>query len=337
MNKSKKNILLRIVNKIRNMEYDPNIVNNHLLIKDVGIKKTFCFLCYNIIDYLDGYRTNFYQRSIEKFIENEFSDIEVCSKFVQKSIKKKCDVWVLWLQGRDNAPDLIKICLKSHEKYIDNEFFEYHLITNENLCDFVTIPYVIDEKFKNGQISFTHFSDIIRVLLLNRYGGIWMDATLLLTEKIPRNILEYEFYTNRKETTVNNNNRLVSKGRWTSYFLYCKCNNPLISYMCNAFEHYWKNHNVLVDYWLVDYTINSAYKKSEIVKQQIDNVPYNNQYIVGLHKLRNEKYEKSKFDELLKENTIHKLSYKDITVKYDIDGNLTYWGAICERILGEFL
>lgn len=38
---------------------------------------------------------------------------------------------------------------------------------------------------EKGNISNTQFSDILRINLLARYGGYWIDATCLLTQSTP--------------------------------------------------------------------------------------------------------------------------------------------------------
>ena len=50
--------------------------------------------------------------------------------------------------------------------------------------DYVTFTDEIINKFNSGKIDYTHMSDILRAELLYRYGGMWIDATYLVTQKI---------------------------------------------------------------------------------------------------------------------------------------------------------
>ena len=52
-------------------------------------------------------------------------------------------------------------------------------LDNKNLCEYVSFPEFVTEKLKNGNMSYTHFSDLLRLGLLNLYGGVWLDATIL--------------------------------------------------------------------------------------------------------------------------------------------------------------
>jgi hypothetical protein len=108
-------------------------------------------------------------------------------------------------------PPIIRACYDSVQKYRGQH--PVHLITKSNCADFVSIPYHIMKKLNSGLITVTHFSDILRTVLLYEYGGIWMDATILVTEAIDFNNLK--FYT-MKETLKTDN---ISKARWAGFFL----------------------------------------------------------------------------------------------------------------------
>ena len=38
------------------------------------------------------------------------------------------------------------------------------------------------DKYKKGIFTRTHFSDILRLELLTKYGGTWIDASVLITK-----------------------------------------------------------------------------------------------------------------------------------------------------------
>ena len=68
----------------------------------------------------------------------------------------------------------------------------------KNIILFVFIEFSLLTFMVYGTISNTHFSDLIRLNLLNQYGGTWIDSTCLQTEKIPdyiknSNLFLYKF------------------------------------------------------------------------------------------------------------------------------------------------
>ena len=95
-------------------------------------------------------------------------------------------VWVCWFQGMENAPELVQKCYKSIIKNLKNR--EVILITSENMSKYVQFPDFIIEKWKSGAITYTHLTDLLRLEILIKYGGLWLDATVLCTspeEEIP--------------------------------------------------------------------------------------------------------------------------------------------------------
>ena len=88
-------------------------------------------------------------------------------------------VWVCWFQGMDKAPSLVRRCYDSLcEKLVDREIV---LITEDNMFNYVSFPDYIVEKWRDGEITHTHMTDLLRLELLIKYGGTWIDATVLCT------------------------------------------------------------------------------------------------------------------------------------------------------------
>ena len=89
-------------------------------------------------------------------------------------------IWTMWQQGEAQMPETVKSSLKTIKDFAERNGCECHLLTNDNLSDFIDIPADITEKYKKKELSAAHYSDIIRFSLLYQYGGIWMDATLFV-------------------------------------------------------------------------------------------------------------------------------------------------------------
>lgn len=93
----------------------------------------------------------------------------------------------------DNAPPLIQACINSTRKNAGNA--EVIVITKDNISDYVDVPAYIMEKKRKDWISFAQLSDIIRFLLLEKYGGLWLDATVFTAKEIPENYFDYDFFS----------------------------------------------------------------------------------------------------------------------------------------------
>ncbi|WP_050983956.1 capsular polysaccharide synthesis protein, partial [Treponema sp. JC4] len=107
-------------------------------------------------------------------------------------------IWWCWFQGEENAPELCKACLNSIRKAMPDK--EVRVITKDNLFNYVNFPPFIIEKYKKGIISYTHFSDLLRLELLIKYGGTWIDSTVFCTAtpEYAFNIPIFVFKTNER-------------------------------------------------------------------------------------------------------------------------------------------
>ena len=87
-------------------------------------------------------------------------------------------IWWCWLQGLDAAPPIVKACYNSLKQLTG---YSLVVIDNSNWREYVELPGYIVEKWEKGRIPAAMFSDLLRVELLIRYGGTWIDSTVLCT------------------------------------------------------------------------------------------------------------------------------------------------------------
>ena len=110
------------------------------------------------------------------------------------------NIWICWFQGEKNSPPIVKKCIESIKKY--NKDKKIHIITEDNISEYVEFPNYIYDKWKKGIITNTHLSDLLRLELLIKYGGLWLDATTLLTGEIPDVIFKNNIFINVKAIYV---------------------------------------------------------------------------------------------------------------------------------------
>ena len=117
-------------------------------------------------------------------LKKEFS--YVLDEFKEYSFETEYDenapVWVSWMQGYDKAPDIVKKCIDSIKASTNHPVY---IVTSENLNEYADIPDYISEKYASGIITNAQFSDILRMSLLSKHGGIWIDATVFAPKKLP--------------------------------------------------------------------------------------------------------------------------------------------------------
>ena len=245
----------------------------------------------------------------------------------QVSIGDKFPIWVCWWQGENMMPLVPKICLASLRKNLlpDQKLY---IISSDNYKDFVEIPIYIISMLKEGRISITNFSDILRFSLLAKYGGLWIDSTCLASQKM-NDLSHMPFITSKQKTS--NVAQYVSAYRWASYLI---GGNSLCIFqnMRDLFFAYCKNEKKILDYLLLDYLLVVIYELCPEAKSIIDEFPYDKGNMLKLAGCLNENLKDKDFSSMLENVPIHKLSWKIKYFPYDKEGHLTIFGKLLEII-----
>lgn len=159
--------------------------------------------------------------------------------------------WSCWLTGRDDAPTMIRTLLDIQESHLPA--FDYIVITNKNLEKYVDIPGYIYDKVRNGIITPTHFTDIIRAALLAQYGGLWLDSTVLLSKDIGAEIATFPFYYAKGLDTHFSMYPTCSEvAEWEGYFIAGSKEGMFYNYLFDFFCDYWKHEDSLIQYLLIN-------------------------------------------------------------------------------------
>lgn len=154
-------------------------------------------------------------------------------------------VWVCWFQGVDNAPPLVQQCVHSLRKHLPDQ--EIVVLTEENYRDYVTLPDYIINKAEAGTIPKAHFSDLLRLALLIKYGGTWIDATVYCSgSNIPEYMLDSDlFMFQMLKPGLDGHCAGVS-----NWFITACTNHPLLLLTQALLYDYWAKHDKLLDYFI---------------------------------------------------------------------------------------
>ena len=209
--------------------------------------------------------------------------------------------WWCWLQGIDNAPPISKRCLESLRKHYPD--YAINLVSFQNINKFVRFPRHIVEKFNAGNISPTHFSDLLRLELLINYGGIWLDSCVFVTGREPY-YLHYPLF--------------IFQGIWknqpahlgSSWFIVSERENPIMRTTRDLLYKFWEEHNSISGpfYFLVHLMFKLAAEKYPEVWEKVprfSNVPP--------HILQFEFFNKfscERFEQIKNMSHFHKLTWK---------------------------
>ena len=241
----------------------------------------------------------FCQRFLKAYIEDvEKEGVEFSNN------RKEYKIWQYWDNSFENAPDIVKACMKSVEKFKGDR--ERIVLNDNNIKEYVTIPDYIYKLKEKGIISKAHFADILRTYLLYEHGGCWIDATVYLTSPLPDYIQWSELFVfqNNEEDDPDNL-------RMTNYFMSSKGNSVIIAKMKKFLENYWSRNYFVINYFFYAHAFTLFSKSSEENKKEWAEM-FNVSYIPvqQMEKELLDKYSPQRFEELKKISPIHKLSYK---------------------------
>lgn len=261
---------------------------------------------FNLFLYKIFKRTKYNDKRIKQVYEYLKANYMDClpRDYKIEKLPKDFKVWVFWYQGYENMPDLVKTCIETIKNNFKNN--EVVFLTKDNFLDYAEIPDFILKKVEEKNFSLTHLSDILRATLLAKYGGVWVDATMFLTEDVTKDLLEYPFYS----TKIGSVDKNVAKGKWCTFFMSAGPGNPIFVGVRDVFFKYCKTHNLIVNYYLIDIIMLFLYENMEDVRKIVDDVPPNSENIYKLAKSLFDKYDPKKYNKILSSAKFFKLTYK---------------------------
>lgn len=221
--------------------------------------------------------------------------------------------WICWLQGMDAAPTVVKQCYASINKWLQG--WDIVLITAENYADYAALPDFIIDKWKSGVIGNAHFSDILRLQLLIEHGGLWLDATTMLTGVMPDYILQSDLFVFHNGWM---DEEMINVANW---FIYSKVSsNPLLIQSRDLLIEYWRRYNYAKNYFIFHMLFRIVTK----VNIQLWNaVPYYNQIDNHLLMFELQKpFDAYRVDQIKALTPIHKLTYK--LSEWDLNSTVTH-------------
>ncbi|MDR1683012.1 MAG: capsular polysaccharide synthesis protein [Candidatus Symbiothrix sp.] len=225
-------------------------------------------------------------------------------------------VWQLWYQGFDkDLPPVIRACFHSVDKYMSD--YKIIRLTKDTIADYLDLPGFTFEKTGKAY-KMAHFSDLLRVCLLAAYGGLWLDAKILLTGKIDSTLLEKDFFLFQRTAQPP-----IDEQQWVEYyhkyfywneqfkvnslnsFIVAKKNYPLLEIMKNILFAFWQNENKVQHYFWFQIMFNEVVKRADC--QGLNCEIIND---IDVHRIQlalKDEWTPEKWQQLCRLTTIHKL------------------------------
>lgn len=208
---------------------------------------------------------------------------------------------------------MVKKCFKS----IDDFKQDYTIIRldENNISEYIDFPDFIWTKKKNKEFKHAFFADLIRLALLDVYGGIWVDATILLTGPIPDEIKNSNLFMYQRTKNASNKEfwnkfnhdyfcwDLDSKVNILNSFIVAKPKQENLHKCLDLLMNFWKTQNTIPHYFFFQIMFNEL-----ILRDRFQLLPILDDTLPHLYQIY---YIQEKDLELATQNNhIHKMNHR---------------------------
>ena len=253
---------------------------------------------------------------IFKFIEKYYEKAKEISTKNVHTKTEKINIWIFWAQGYENAPILIKRCIDRIKMFSNG--YEVKQLDINNIKEFIDLPNIIYERLSKKTISLAHFSDVLRISLIAKYGGVWIDPTVFVGEDFSQIIKQGENFITIKQENIKDN---ISMGMWSTWLIGTKKISTYFEEFRNFYILYFQKNKRVLDYFLTDYLFAYSYINNEEFRNDVNKCPTTKYQVYSLINKRDNECTIEEFNEFIKKNQINKLSHK---IKYNIQNKKTY-------------
>ena len=243
------------------------------------------------------------QDAAYKRLETEFGDLILSGAKAEGESVKSDKVWICWLQGEENAPDLVKACINSVRRNLPDR--EIIILSEQTIPEYIQLPEHIIKKWENKSIGPAHYCDVLRIALLCKYGGMWIDATVLCTSTdVPKAITESPLFVFQAMDLARRDVDSVVASNW---FLACWSNHPIMLLTRDLLYEYWRRYDRVIDYFIFHAFFALATRR---YPEEWQKVPVFNNHSphVLQYELRNQ-YDEERWNDIMKMSVFHKLNH----------------------------
>jgi tetratricopeptide (TPR) repeat protein len=232
-----------------------------------------------------------------KGMEKDFEKILKLAEKLGAVEHPESPAFVFWDSGALNAPKLVKTCIHQMHSVYGEKLVE---LNSGNLQE-----YLPEERQlrRVAKLWPANYSDAIRVGLLARHGGAWLDATVFTVEN---SLLQSEKYL-KSDFFVHSYNG----PRIASWFMVARPGSHQARMLYAAMIHYWSTNRKLKNYFLfhdifeVLYHLDPKFKAEFDAGSQIDARPS-----LNLQKTLWSPRDEVAMKSILEDRPVQKLTYK---------------------------
>lgn len=246
-----------------------------------------------------------------------FKDLkfEKISSHRQSLNNEEMPIIMYWHQGFENATECTKMCVNS---FINNQKRKVILLDYNSIQKLVKVDARIKELFEANKIEYAIYSDYLRMLLLEKYRCVWVDATMFCVKDIDERLIYQEYWSVKGNWLSGHASRvkgLTYHCHFGQIYMLGGTSNYIFSKVRQMMEYYYSKHDTNFCYFMHYVFFEYLYRYDNKARKQIDACPNNNTHVEYLTCMRDVAYSQTLENEILSEDTsMYKLSNR---IEYD--------------------
>lgn len=228
-------------------------------------------------------------------------------------------VWTCWLQGEEETPRLVKACWNSVRAALPD--YDVRIVTAANFGEWVALPDHVVRKYRRGIIPPALFSDILRLALLVRHGGTWLDASVLCTgfpnEELRErweNIVAADLCVFRYFRRGSGEAEGLS-----NWFISARRGNAVLAAVRDTLCAYWADYDCTVNYYVCHLFLGTLLRNHPEVLADMPRE--NSRHSLLLGGALADQFDRAAWDELIGHVSFHKLNFRKAAACESVDGS----------------
>ena len=251
----------------------------------------------------------------------ELYDDNKLEKFSLKPKKELLDekiVWQYWGQGvsQEQLPEPVKLYFRSVDKFCGN--YKIIRLDDSNIQEYLNLPEFVWYKKRSFGFKPAFFADLLRLALLDVYGGIWLDATIYLTAPLPAVLEKDDFFMYQRSDNADNKQQWYTfnpyyfswnnnhKVNLLNSVIFARKNSPVIHTCLDLILNFWKTQEYIPHYFFFQIMFDTLIK-GKLTQYQCaivdDTLPH------LLVSVLEQPYDEANYKRIISKASIHKMSY----------------------------
>ena len=228
-------------------------------------------------------------------------------------------IWLYWHQGFEHAPPIIEKCISSWRS--SNSDWKISTLDWSSVRTIIDVT-DIETIYRSRSINLAGVSDLIRLALISKYGGLWIDATVLALKPLEQWLsMDQSFFA----FSDPGKDRLLS-----TWFLLGKEDSIISKVWYTSSLDYWlKRSWSNRPYYWCHYLFNRLYSENEEIRKEWNRrqkisadgphyfVPYRQKFFEPMTRSRIKEFEEADLP-------LVKLTYKCLANGYPQDSMIDY-------------